>query len=258
MLLSLLLRSLIPVLLLLSQVPAIAAVPGLPVTVVVQTPAELGKQITELKQKIDDQQKYNSDLMNTVFFSLLGSVLTVTTGFLAIKVLVDAIDRERQRKEIVAEAQRDIVNFADGKLNMLEARIEWLEYQMTSLSAAKLEENQGPETFCAVQSRLQGIQALRRLHKNHQEEMALRPIRSEFKSIKCSLENLVSKKDSLNSLDLLLRNSVPEMSQFNEAKRQNSLKMIEQLAEDDDLKKLGLDSKEFECIRDLLIQLKSN
>jgi hypothetical protein len=283
MLFSLLLRSLVPALLLLSQVPAIAITSssranlGTPAQTSPSTPTEvekLKKEIESLQSKIEnqqkefqelkdyqknfmteqqiklgDQQKYNSDLMNTVFFSLLGSVLTVTAGVLAVKIYADAMEWEHRRKELIQEAKRALQYFLEQKLRLLETRTGWLEYQIATLAANQSEQRRGLVGLVAIQDRLRAIQALRRISSKYEQEMALKPIRAEMIAIQLSLETFAS--EDLASLDEAQRT---ELEKFSEKIRKSCVSFLSSI-EGKELEGFNMTNSDIKKIQESLSKL---
>ncbi len=207
---------------------------------------------TPEQSKLEDIQKYNSDLMNTVFFSLLGSVITVTTVMLGFKVLVDVIDRENQKKSIVEEAKSDLLDWMDRRVSTLTTRIQWLEYQISSLSAVQLEQKQGLEGFCSIQDRLRAIEALLQPNNNYQEESVSRCIDAELKAIRKTLEKLIRDQQAQPNL----YHRVPELIEFNKYLREKALYTLEKQLENIDLTKLNVDKDHIENIKHSLLAIK--
>ncbi|MGJ3250259.1 MAG: hypothetical protein ACFE0J_03850 [Elainellaceae cyanobacterium] len=197
------------------------------------------------QSELESIQKYNSDLMNTVFFSLLGSVLTVATVMLGFKILVDVIDRENQKQAIVEEAKSDLLDWIDKRLSLLATRTQWLEYQIATLSADQLEQKRGLESLCSVQDRLRAIEALLQTSNVHQEEAVSKCIEFELKNIKETLEDLVSYQQTQPNL----QSRIPELAKFNERIREKILHTIDRQSTSASLDKIEVNKDHIEHIR---------
>lgn len=272
MLLTNSIRFLIPLLLLFPQGSVVASTTTLRTTEIAQTStasgeleivkkdlAESTRKLEKLqnnfdalkddqKKKLEDQQKYNSDLMNTVFFSLLGSVLTVSSAILGFQFFVQILDRNRERQELIEEAKNHLQYYMDKKLHMLEVRIGWLEYQIATLTADQSERRGIMEDLFVIQDRVSAIQALRRLSNKYQQEQALKRINSEMAAIKFLLE----KPRDIEELAPVEEDQEIETNYFREKSKKSSLNFFNRLIEEDDFQSLNLEKSEIRAIRDLL------
>lgn len=130
--------------------------------------AESDKEREELEQKIGEIANYNEDLMNTVFTSLLGTVVTVTLGMLGINTIGNVILKEREKDQITKEVENSLqklfLEWTSTITNNLQIRITWLEYELASSSATQLASQEELEQILALQEYSRAIQAVQQLH----------------------------------------------------------------------------------------------
>lgn len=191
------------------------------------------KKQESLEKKLGEVADYNKDLMNTVFTSLLGTVVTVTLGVLAINVVGNLVQREREKAEIIKEVQdsiqEQVLEWMDALVRHLQIRVRWLEYEVASLSAEQLEPQDELEYSLALQERLRAIQAAQKLISDSQSFSVQECIIYQLEEI----ESLLEKADGTSNS---IAHSEEQSLIFVQFKRENTEKVLSNLSSNlDDL-----------------------
>lgn len=181
------------------------------------------------KNVLDIMKDYNQSLLDTILLSLLGTVVTISFSFFGYQWFSSILSREQDKADIqrklqdwlqqheIANIQQSLWTKTEERLDRIEIKLKWLEYQIAVLSAEQIEMQhllQPPITQdnkeyqkmqklsqqpILLQEHIRAIDILYNLPEN-QGSAVRQCLEEEFASIKYIFANLT--KDNLNNQTL--------------------------------------------------------
>jgi hypothetical protein len=161
-------------------------------------------KVEELEKKLDTLRQYNSDLLNTVFFSLLGTVATISLTIFGIDFFSRFMNQEKEKEAVIKFLGNHLEEYCSGLVgkytSSLNRKILWLEYQGSTLIADNLSEKDiifGK--YLSFEERLRALETLCQLSSQRQGDTPNRCIEFELDAIQLSLEGILSKSQSVQT-----------------------------------------------------------
>ncbi|MGI0491775.1 hypothetical protein ACN4EG_08175 [Alkalinema pantanalense CENA528] len=180
------------------------------------------------KELLEFSKNYNKDLLITVFFALLGTVATIALAVFGINFFANIFSREQDR-ELVKNAMEKLLNLELRKVyrqqdrfkreqqeqqkivvaihhqvNSLNRIIQWLEYELTTITSEMALEGSHLSYPIALQEKSRGICILSNLLQDVEGEKDINnQLKEELKSLCSMLEQLLGEieKQELSSDD---------------------------------------------------------
>ncbi|MDJ0799513.1 MAG: hypothetical protein QNJ51_22315 [Calothrix sp. MO_167.B12] len=178
-------------------------------------------KIQDLEKRLNNTEDYKKSISDTVFPSVLGTVLTI----LAFQWLTNIWDRLRVKEKIQRELQdwlekEELIklqnnlqmilwNQSEQIFSRIEIKIKWLEYQIAVLAAEQMEMQQQSQTSnmpreyqeiqeysrqpILLEQRIQAIRALQYLESEHQGPVVKGCLEEELAAVKYFFEKITPK-----------------------------------------------------------------
>ncbi|BAY07094.1 hypothetical protein [Calothrix sp. NIES-2098] len=166
----------------------------------------------DTQDALELMKEYNKSLLDTIFLSLVGTVVTISLTFFGYQWFTSVLSREQDKEAITRKLQdwlekeelvkiqnnlqENLWTATEEKLYRIEVKLKWLEYQVSVLSAEQIDIQQQVQqpfyfkeyqTFnqpIALQERLRAIRILQNLQYDYQGSAILECLEEELGAIK--------------------------------------------------------------------------